>query len=162
MLNLPAGSAVVMQPHNLVGVVQERDVPLRITAHWRLLSLHAWLTLQLRYLALHGPAQLIVQGCRGVQLERADGGRAINQAATIAFSANLAYSTRRCETFAAYLLGQQELLNDCFDCSRDDALGPQGIGSIVYQQVPYAGRRTGITGRGLEGLTDSMLKVFGV
>lgn len=162
MLNLPAGSAVVMQPHNLVGVVQERGVPLRITAHWRLLSLHAWLTLQLRYLALHGPAQLIVQGCRGVQLERADGGRAINQAATIAFSANLAYSTRRCETFAAYLLGQQELLNDCFDCSRDDALGPQGIGSIVYQQVPYAGRRTGITGRGLEGLTDSMLKVFGV
>ena len=112
VLNLPAGSAVVMQPHNLVGVMQQRDTPLRITAHWRLTSLHAWLTLQLRYLALHGPARLIVQGCRGVQVEPASGGRAINQAATIAFSANPTYSTQRCETFAAYLLGQQELLND--------------------------------------------------
>lgn len=162
VLNLPAGSAVVMQPHNLVGVVQERDRALRITAHWRLLSLHAWLTLQLRYLALHGPVKLIVQGCRGVQLERADGGRAINQSATIAFSANLAYSTRRCETFAAYLLGQQELLNDCFDCFRAGVQSTQEIGSIVYQQVPNAGRKTGITGRGLEGLSDSVLKVLGV
>jgi hypothetical protein len=33
VLSLPAGSAVVMQPHNLVGVIQQRDTPLRITAH---------------------------------------------------------------------------------------------------------------------------------
>ena len=55
-----------------------------------------------------------MQGCRGVRVEPATGGRAINQAATIAFSANLPYSTRRCETFAAYLFGQKELLNDIF------------------------------------------------
>jgi hypothetical protein len=163
VLSLPAGSAVVMQPHNLVGVVQQRDTPLRITAHWRLTSLHAWLTLQLRYLALHGPARLIVQGCRGVQVEPATGGRAINQAATIAFSANLRYSTRRCETFAAYLLGQQELLNDCFGRAPGAGVSEPGdVGYFVYEQVPRADRKAGITGRGLEGLTDSVLKVLGI
>lgn len=163
VLNLPAGSAVVMQPHNLVGVMQQRDTPLRITAHWRLTSVHAWLTLQLRYLALHGPARLIVQGCRGVQVEPATGGRAINQAATIAFSANLPYSTRRCETFAAYLLGQQELLNDCFGSARGAGISEaRDAGYFVYQEMPHADRKAGITGRGLEGVTDSMLKVLGV
>lgn len=163
VLNLPAGSAVVMQPHNLVGVMQRRDTPLRITAHWRLTSLHAWLTLQLRYLALHGPARLIVQGCRGVQVEPATGGRAINQAATIAFSANLPYSTRRCETFAAYLLGQQELLNDCFGSARSAGVSDaRDAGFFVYEEMPHAERKAGITGRGLEGLFDSVLKVLGV
>lgn len=163
VLNLPAGSAVVMQPHNLVGVVQQRDKPLRITAHWRLTSLHAWLTLQLRYLAFHGPARLIVQGCRGVQVEPATGVRAINQAATIAFSANLLYSTRRCETFVAYLLGKQELLNDRFGSARIAGVSEaRDAGFFVYQEMPHADRKAGITGRGLEGLTDSVLKVLGV
>ena len=163
VLYLPAGSAVVMQPHNLVGVIQRRDTPLRITAHWRLTSLQAWLTLQLRYLALHGPARLIVQGCRGVQVEPAAEGRAINQAATIAFSANVPYSTHRCETFVAYLLGKQELLNDCFGSTRG-AGGSEArdAGFFVYEEMPHSDRKAGITGRGLEGLTDSVLKVLGV
>lgn len=163
VLNLSAGSAVVMQPHNLVGVLQQRDAPLHITAHWRLNSLHAWLTLQLRYLALHGPAQLIVQGCRGVRLEPAKEGRAISQAATIAFSANLPYSTRRCETFTAYLLGRQELLNDCFGSEPGAGeLAHPETGIFVYQEMPNTDRKAGITGRGLEGLTDSALKILGV
>ena len=163
VLDLPAGSAVVMQPHNLVGVLQRRDTPMQITSHWRINSLHAWLTLQLRYLALHGPAQLVVQGCRGVRVEPATGGRAINQAATIAFSANVPYSTRRCETFAAYLLGKQELLNDCFgNPGNVGAIEASDAGFFVYEEMPHADRKAGITGRGLEGLTDSVLKVFGV
>lgn len=163
VLNLPTGSAVVMQPHNLVGVVQQRDTPLRITAHWRLTSLHAWLTLQLRYLTFHGPARLIVQGCRGLQVEPATGSRTINQAATIAFSANLPYSTHRCETFFAYLLGKQELLNDRFGSARVAGVSDaRDAGFFVYQEMPHADRKAGITGRGLEGLTDSVLKVLGV
>ena len=163
VLDLPAGSAVVMQPHNLVGVIQLRDSPLCMTAHWRLTSLHAWLTLQLRYLALHGPARLIVQGCRGVRVEPATGGRAINQAATIAFSANLPYSTRRCETFAAYLLGQRELLNDCFGSAQGaGVIEERDAGFFVYEELPHAERKAGITGRGLAGVSDSVLKVLGV
>ncbi len=153
ILQLPQGAALVMQPHNLVGVLQPRGAPVRITSLWRLNSLHAWLTLQLRYLAFHGPAELIVQGCRGVRIEPADAGRSINQASTIGFSANLSYATRRCETFSAYLLGKQELLNDTFSGER---------GFYVYEEMPHFGKKTGLTGRGLEGFTDSLLKVLGI
>lgn len=153
VLQLPSGAALVMQPHNLVGVLQPLGAPLRITSKWRLHSLHAWLTLQLRYLVLHGPAELVVQGCRGVRVERADAGRSINQASTIGFSANLSYATRRVETFSAYLLGKQALLNDNFS-------GDNGF--YVYEEMPHFGKKSGVAGRGLEGFTDSLLKVFGI
>jgi hypothetical protein len=150
---LPPGSALAMQPHNLVGVVQPRDHPVVITRHWRLGSLSAWLTLQLRYLVFHGPARLVVAGCRGVRVEKSGSGRSINQAATIGFSANLAYRTMRCETFGAYLMGKQELFNDSFG---------GGPGYYVYEEMPHFGKRGGITGRGLQGIGDSILKVFGI
>lgn len=153
VISLPAGSALVFQPHRLIGVVQQQAKPLKITRHWRLGTLNAWLTLQLRYLVFHGPAQLVVKGCRGVRVERAHQGRSINQAATIGFSANLAYSTLRCETFGAYLMGRQELFNDHFG---------GGPGFYVYEEMPHGGTRTGLFGRGLEGFADSILKVLGV
>jgi|GEM_PF-432983 len=153
VISLPLGAALVFQPHRLIGVVQEQAQPLKITRHWRLGTLNAWLTLQLRYLVFHGPAQLVVKGCRGVRVERADQGRSINQAATIGFSANLAYSTLRCETFGAYLMGRQELFNDHFG---------GGPGFYVYEEMPHGGARTGLFGRGLEGFADSVLKVLGV
>ena len=153
ILSLPTGSAIVMQPHNLVGVVQLKGTPIRITSHWRLNSLHAWLTLQLRYLAFHGPARLIVKGSRGVRIEKPEAGRSINQASTIGFSANLAYSTRRTETFGAYMLGKQELLNDSFS-------GTDGF--FIFEEVPHFNKKTGVVGRGLEGIADSLLKVVGI
>jgi hypothetical protein len=153
VISIPDGSAIVLQPHNLVGIVQRRDRPIAITRHWRLGSLNAWLTLQLRYLVFHGPAKLIVKGCRGVRVEQAGNGQVINQASTIGFSANLAYSTTRCETFASYLMGKQELFNDKFS---------GGPGFYVYEEMPHFGKKTGITGRGFEGITDSLMKVFGI
>jgi len=153
VLSLPEGAALVIQPHNLVGVLQKRGEPVRITSHWRLLSLHAWLTLQLRYLAFHGPVKLVVQGCRGVRIEGSEAGRSISQAATIGFNANLGYSTRRCETFVSYLLGTQSLLNDCFH-------GAPGF--YVYEEMPHSSKRAGTTIKWLEGLIDSGLKVFGI
>lgn len=153
VISLPQGSALVFQPHRLIGVVQAIDRPVHITRHWRLGSLNAWLTLQLRYLVFHGPVKLVVAGCRGVRVEAAGQGRSINQAATIGFSANLAYSTVRCETFGAYLMGKQALFNDHFD---------GGPGVYVYEEMPHGGQRTGLFGRGLDGFTDSVLKVFGV
>lgn len=153
LLRVPAGSALVLQPHSLVGLLQSRTRPVRITRHWRLTSLTAWLTLQLRYLVFHGPATLIVKGCRGVGIGCAGSGRVVNQAATIGFSANLDYSVSRCETFASYLLGKKELFNDRFS---------GGPGYYVYEEMPHFGRRTGITGRGIEGILDSLRQVFGI
>lgn len=153
ILSLDADEAIVLQPRSLAGVVYQQVSPLRITRHWRFNSLHAWLTLQFRYLVFHGPAQLIVKGCRGVRVEKAGNGHSISQAATIGFTANVAYSTIRCETFGAYLMGRQELLNDCFT-------GASGY--YVYEEMPDFGKKAGITGRGIQGVTDSLLKVFGI
>jgi uncharacterized protein (AIM24 family) len=128
---------------------------MEISRHWRLFSLHAWVTLQLRYLVFHGPGRLILKGCRGVRAESPDPGnpRIINQAATIGFSANLDYSNTRCETFVSYLRGKEDLFNDLF------AGGP---GRFVYEEMPSGTRNPGLTGRGLEGFVDATLKVFGV
>jgi uncharacterized protein (AIM24 family) len=155
VLELPRGAAMVLQPRSLAGVVQPVDQPVRITRHWRLGSLHAWLTLQLRYLVFHGPCRLVLKGCRGVRTETPRPGqpRLINQAATLGFSANLDYRTTRTETFVSYLLGREALLNDLF------AGAP---GRFVYEEMPGGARRAGVTGRGLEGLADAVLKVFGI
>jgi hypothetical protein len=153
LIEVQEGSAIVFHPHYLVGVVQKRDQPIRITSHWRLGHLHSWLTLQLRYLVFHGAARLIVKGCRGVRLEAAGSGRLVNQAATLGFSANLHYSVTRCETFVSYWRGEQELFNDKF---AGDA------GFYIYEEMPGRTGTSGITGRGLEGLADSALKVFGI
>ncbi len=154
VIDLPEGAAVVLQPRSLAGVVKPAGSPVRISRHWRLGSLHAWLTLQLRYLVFHGPCRLVLKGCRGVRAERPDPGqpRLINQSATLGFSADLDYQTTRCETFVSYLRGQEDLLNDLFG----------GEGWYFYEERPSDRRRAGVTGRGLEGLTDAALKVFGI
>lgn len=153
LFTIQAGSAFVIQPRSLIGVLQQNDTPMQITRHWRLLSLHAWLTLQLRYLVFHGPVTLVVKGCRGVRVEKAGTGRRVSQAATIGFSANLQYSTTRCETFFPYLTSKQELLFDGF-------VGEYGY--YIYEEMPYYGKSKGLTSRGLEGFTDSILKVMGI
>ena len=146
---------MVVQPRSLTGVVKQASLPVAITRHWRLLSLHAWLTFQFRYLAFHGPCKLILKGCRGVRSEepRANQPRLINQAATIGFSANLNYKTTRCETFVSYLRGKENLFNDLFS---------GGPGRFVYEEVPAPTGKTGIAGRGLEGFVDAVLKAFGI
>jgi hypothetical protein len=152
LVSIEEGSAVVFKPHYLVGILQRRDKPVKISSEWRF-GMHAWLTLQFRFLVFHGPATLIVKGCRGIRLEDAGAGRSINQAATMGFSATLAYSVIRCETFYAYLSGKQELFNDNFS---------DNSGFYVYEEMPLSGKASGITGRGLEGVVDAVLKVFGV
>ena len=153
VLSLPPGSALVLQPRCLVGVICSADAPLKITARWRLGSLHAWLTLQLRYLIFHGPATLIVKGSRGVRVEPAGQGRLISQSSTLGFSANLDYSTVRCETFFPYYQGKSALLLDRFE---------GGPGFYVYDETPRGGKNSSFVGRGMEGMTDAVLKVFGI
>lgn len=152
VLEVPKGSAVVLQPRALEGVVQKRGESIRITKHWRLFSLHAWLTLQLRYLVFHGPCRLIVHGCRGIKLEPGDSGRMVNESATLGFCANLKYSITRCETFWSYFFGKESLFNDNFE-------GSPGV--FICEETPE-GNSGGILGRGISGLWDGLLKVFGL
>jgi hypothetical protein len=152
LLSIPDGSSLVMLPRHIVGVLQARNRPLRISSHWRLFSPHAWLTLQLRYFVFHGPVTLIVKGCRGVRIEAAQAGRSLNPATMIGFSPNLSYASRRCETFFAYLSKKQALLNDSFASDR---------GSCVYQEMPFQGRG-GAARHRLEGRVEAVLKLFGI
>jgi hypothetical protein len=155
VIAIPQGAAMVVHPRALAGLLKPAGRPTHITRHWRLGTLHAWLTLQLRYLAFHGPCRLVMKGCRGVRSEAPQPGqpRLINQAATLGFSANLEYRTVRTETFVPYLRGHEDLFNDLF------AGGP---GWFVYEEMPARERRAGIAGRGLEGLADAFLKAFGI
>lgn len=153
IISLPDGSPIVLQPRSLVGILQNKSLPIRITRHWRLFSLHAWLTLQLRYLVFHGPAKLIIKGCRGVRVEAAGNGRRISQFATIGFSANLKYSTTRSETFFPYLTAKQSLLKDSFT-------GEHGF--YIYEELPRNSTNSGITTRKLEGLSDAVMHIFGI
>lgn len=151
-LELPSGASCVLHPRALVALAQPAGQAMRITSHWRLFSLNAWLTLQLRYLVFHGPARLIVKGGRGVRIEGARSGRIFGQDQLVGFSADLAYSVTRNETFAPYLLGREPLFKDKVET---------GGGVLVIEEAPLAGRRSGSRGA-LEGALDAFLKVFGI
>jgi len=142
----------VLQPRAIAAVAQPIDRPLTVRTHWRLFSLNAWLTMQLRYVVFHGPARLVVKGGRGVRVERAARGRVFGQAQLVGFSADLAYSVTRTETFWPYLLGREQLLKDKVEA---------GEGVLVVEEAPMAGRR-GEVRHGIEGLIDAGMKVLGM
>lgn len=152
LLTLPPGASCVLQPRALAAAAQPIGRPLRVTSHWRLGSLNAWLTLQLRYLVFHGPARLVVKGGRGVRVEPATRGRVFGQDQLVGFSADLRYSVARAETFWPYFFGLEPLL-------KDKVIGGGGV--LLVEEAPLAGRRAGVT-RGLEGAMDAILKVVGI
>ena len=152
-LVLPAGATCVLQPRAIVGVVQPIGAPLRITSHWRLGTLNAWLTWQWRYLAFHGPAEVILKGGRGLRFEPASAGLRLPQDQLIGFSAGLRYATARAETFRPYLFGLEPLLKDSIAA---------GEGLIIAEEAPRTARAGRPPRAGLEGLTDAALKLFGI
>lgn len=153
IVTLPAGAACVLQPRALAAVAQPVDRPLRVTSRWRLGSLNAWLTLQLRFLVFHGPARLVVKGARGVRVEPAERGRVFGQDQLIGFSADLAYAVTRTETFWPYLLGREPLF-------KDRVAG--GGGMLVLEEAPLALRGGAARRRGIEGMIDAGMKLFGM
>ena len=153
LVEIAPGETLVLQPRGLVGVVYEAGRPPAIRSHWRLGTLHAWLTLQLRYLAFEGPATLIVKGCRGVRLESAAAGRTISQEATLGFSANARYATVRAEPFLPYLRGVQPLFHDRFEGQN---------AWYLYEEVPRNARANRHRSNPLELLVDAGLKAFGI
>jgi hypothetical protein len=153
VLEIPKGSAVIFRPRNLVGIVLARGQPLRLERIWTIACLMSWLTLRLRHLVFHGPCALVVKGARGIALEPADGGRRVADAATMGWSAGLDYSVTRSETFLAYLTGKQSLFHERFEGAS---------GHVIYEQMPRARAKSGLFGRGLEGLGDGLLKIAGL
>lgn len=154
-VEIPKGTSMVIYPRSLVGIVMKNGISPRITRHWHLSSLHSWITFQFRYLVIHGECRMLMKGCRGVRAERVEPSKPSmqDQLGTLGFTANLAYSGIRCETFIDYLLGRDELFNDCFS-------GADGF--HFTEEIPNQHRKAGLFGRGLEGLIDGFLKAFGI
>jgi len=153
LLEIPAGASFVLQVRGLIGVVYWRGRRPKIRSHWKLGTLHAWLTLQLRYLSFEGPCTLIVKGCRGVRLENVAAGRTISQDATLGFSANTVYSTVRAKPFLPYMLGKRALLNDKF-------VGENAY--CLYEEIPSSSGPIYQNRNPLEAIFDTGLKAFGI
>lgn len=153
LLEIPSGTAFVLQPRALAGIVFHASERPRIRSVWRLGTLHAWLSLQLRYLVFEGPVTLVVTGCRGVRLEAAMAGRSISQDATLGFGVNAHYSTVRAEPFLLYLRGRQSLFHDHFEGA--DAC-------YLYEEVPRHSRMDRKRQSPLDSLIDVGLKAFGI
>ena len=56
VIELPEGAAMVIQPRSLAGIVKREGLPIAMTRHWRLGSLHAWLTLSSAISSFTAPA----------------------------------------------------------------------------------------------------------
>lgn len=152
ILTLPEGASCVVQPRALAAVAQPIHRRLRVTTQWRLGSLNAWLTMQLRYVIFHGPARLVIKGGRGVRVEHAEQGRIFGQDQLVGFSADLAYSVTRTETFWPYFFGREQLLKDRVEA---------GSGVLIIEEAPLSVQR-GEVRRGIEGLVDASMKAFGI
>lgn len=153
VLSLPEGAACVLQPRALAAVVQPIRRPLRVSRHWRLGNLNSWLTLQFRYFVFHGPARLVLKGGRGVRIEPAANGRIFGQDQMIGFSADLSYRVTRNETFWPYFTGHEPLVKDRVE---------GGAGILLVEEVPLRDGRPAGVRRGIEGLIDAGMKLFGM
>ena len=158
IVELPAGSSLVLRPSFLAGVIQQRGARLVIRRHWRIFRWQAWIGGQFRYFEFVGPCRLLVSGSRGVRAERLadrDGqaapARRTNQDATIAFTPNLDYRPVRAETFWSYYRGMNPLFDDLF----------AGRGVFVLQETAAEGSAAR-AGRFWSGVWNGVLKVFGL
>ncbi len=88
--------------------------------------------------------------------EKGGKGRMINRSRILGFSANMEYSNTRCETFIAYLVGSDDLFNDLFNEP------PMGVnGYFIYEEIP-SNEKKNIFTKGIQGLLDVVLKLFGI
>jgi uncharacterized protein (AIM24 family) len=89
--------------------------PLELRTVWKIGSLHAWATGQLRYILLAGSGSLILEGSGDLVASSVEGSRAkIEQQLVVGFDARLDYCTARTETFLPYLFGKTRLVDDVF------------------------------------------------
>ncbi|MFV0520946.1 MAG: hypothetical protein ACK5MI_00750 [Mangrovibacterium sp.] len=145
----------VCQARAVVGVVRLHGEEVKINSVWRF-GWHNWLMLRFRYLVFSGPCRLIVKGKHGIVVEQGGRGKITNPDLVLGFSANLNYSNVRSESFWGYLFGWDNIFNDRFQQSDN-----QHPGYYVCEEVPET-RKGDVVSRGLAGLFDTILKIFGI
>ena len=106
---IPKDAELILHSRFIVAITNGVNV----SSVWRIRSLHAWLTLQLRYLRFSGPGRIYVAAPRGIsQFDVSRSRVSVEQHVLVGFEPSLAYSVGRTETFVPYLLGQATLFED--------------------------------------------------
>jgi hypothetical protein len=114
-LELRDHPGLIFRPRHLVGLIHEPE-GLRLRKQWRLGHLHAWCTLQLRYIVLEGTGRAVFWALGGIEALSPGGGKqCVAQDSVAGFDSRLDYSVRRNETFWHYLRGKEPLFDDCFE-----------------------------------------------
>ncbi len=130
-LSLEEGSSIVLHPHNIVAI----KGPITVHVKWRIFSLNAWLTCQIRYLIFSGPGSLYLSAPRGIsEIEIGDATQAVEQHLVVGFDAGLQFSVRRTETFVPYLFGKVALFEDSFS----------GNGMVLLQNAGATSKKNSI------------------
>lgn len=101
----------VFHPRLLVAVIGD----VQLWTEWRLFSVHAWLTGQLRYIGVKGSGRCVFEGFGDILAQPVSNlPTRIEQELVVGFDARLDYATARTETFLPYLLGRAPLVDDVF------------------------------------------------
>lgn len=151
-IEIPAGGAVTLHSRAMVGLLKRRTetvLPYRMWCANRLLS---WMTFRFRYILFPGPCTLIVQGKGGVYVQSADDGRSIDGRLTLGFDKAVGHGIAPSLGFGAYWRGERGLFKDRFS----------GGGSYIYQAQQSFPPQGQFWARGLKGLWDVFLSVFGI
>lgn len=139
---------MVLQPRNLVGV----QGPVTVRSVWRFRSVHAWATLQFRYLLFGGTGAVIVAGGGHIDGKQVEGGdmRTL-QSRVLGFDSRLGYATSRTGSFVQYLLGRSEPIEDRHT----------GEGLLLTQTALPASAANSPVERALDVLLSGLGKVLG-
>jgi hypothetical protein len=135
VIEVSAGSSLVLRPRALVAVITPGEQRLRLHARWLLSHWLSWAMLHFRIFELQGPCRLVIAGTRGVRVETIGGTdrpparRRINRGDVIGFSSGLEHRVARAETFWAYYRGHHPLWDDLFF----------GSGTLLCEQAGRTG-----------------------
>ena len=150
VIEVPAGSALSVNLHHLVGVIQASGSPPEVEVLRRFGHLQSWMRRQWRYLVLHGPIQIVVKGWRGIRVADVHGARNEDDSRTVAFSANLLCSTERVGDWLAYFRGDVQLMRAKFR-------GENGI--VVHEEAADPAKRKPVL-ESMFGLSDRLVDVL--
>ncbi|WP_303287742.1 hypothetical protein [Marinobacter sp. SS8-8] len=152
VVELDNHSEVVLSPRQIVGIVQDKDKPLKISSRWLIFKPSAWLAGQLRVLVFKGPARLILKGTRGIFLQKVNPSTPCLCEGVIGYSANLVMESSRTETFWAFHRNKRELFKHRFS----------GAEGVILQEIHPQRKKVNISGWSLQRLGDLILNLFGI
>jgi hypothetical protein len=125
-ISLAAGQALSVRAGAIAAVVAEPNSIPRFRKIWHLFRWQSLLMGRFRHLVVVGPCRIVLEGSHTLLVDEIAGTRQFEEAAIVAFSADLAMNMVRTETFGAYL-------TDARDAFQRTFTGNAGV--VIYQRI---------------------------